>query len=143
MQRVHVEQDLNHSIDRVFAYLAEHEHLEALFGARITRVRDGEDGQRNGVGSVRRLKLGPLPAFEETVTEVVPDELIRYRITRGSPLRDHEGVLRFSPTASGGTHLDYVITFRGVVPGVDRVVKAMLDRSIRDGLRKADGQISG
>ena len=45
---------------------------------RITRLRDGTDGHRNGVGSVRELKVGPTPPFEETVTEFVPNELIAY-----------------------------------------------------------------
>jgi uncharacterized protein YndB with AHSA1/START domain len=137
VQRVHVEQDFERPVERVFAYLAEHEHLEPVFGARIVRLRDGDDGHRNGVGSVRRLKVGPLPAFDETVTEYVPDELIRYRITKGSPLRDHEGVMRFSPRGRGA-HLAYTITFGAVVPGVDRLVKAMLDRNIARGLRRVD-----
>ena len=84
------------------------------------------------------MKVGPLPAFTETVTEVVPDELIRYRITKGSPLRGHEGVMRFSPTANGGTHLHYEISFGAAVPGVDRVVAAMLRRTVPRGLDKLD-----
>jgi uncharacterized protein YndB with AHSA1/START domain len=135
--RVVVDQDFSKPLDRVFAYLSEHENLEALFGAKITRVRDGSDGARNGVGSVRRLKVGPLPPFEETVTEVVPDELIRYRITKGSPLRDHEGVMRFS-SRPGGSHLHYEISFGAVVPGLDRVIAAGLKRNISAGLKKVD-----
>src|SRR3954452_24284205 len=132
-----VDQDFSKPLDSVFAYLSEHEHLEALFGAKITRVRDGTDGQRNGVGSVRRLKGGPLPPFEETVTEVIPNELIRYRITKGSPLRDHEGVMRFS-APNGATHLHYEISFGAKVPGLDRVIAAGLKRNIAAGLKKVD-----
>jgi hypothetical protein len=40
-----------------------------------------------------------------------------YRITKGSPLRDHEGVMRFSPTAGGGTHLRYEIRAQFVAAG--------------------------
>jgi uncharacterized protein YndB with AHSA1/START domain len=138
MQTVIVDHDFSLPPDRVFAYLAEHEHLEPLFGAKIRRLRDGTDGARNGVGSVRQLKVGPLPAFEETVTEVIPNELIRYRITKGSPLKDHEGVMRFSPNGEG-THLHYEISFRMVVPGVDRVVAASLKRNIEKGLKSVDG----
>jgi hypothetical protein len=39
--------------------------------------------------------------------------MIRHRITKGSPLRHHEGVMRFSPTSDGGTHLRYEISFGG------------------------------
>jgi hypothetical protein len=120
--------------------LSEHEHLGPLFGARITRLRDG-DTERNGTGSVRRLKIGPLPALEETIVEAVPDRLIRYRITKGgAPIRDHEGVMRFTETASGGTHLHYTIQLGSSVPLADRVVKAGLTRNIRRGLAQVDAK---
>lgn len=136
MQRIEIEQDFFKPVDRVFAYLAEHEHLGSLFGAKVTRLRDG-DTSRNGVGSVRRLQVAILPPFEETVTEVVPDELIAYRITKGSPLRGHHGEMHFSPRGTG-THLRYVVEFGAVVPGLDRVVKLGLERSIRANLPKVD-----
>jgi uncharacterized protein YndB with AHSA1/START domain len=137
VSNVHVQHDFAKPVDKIFAYLAEHENLATLFPAKITRVRDG-DTERNGVGSCRRLKIGPLPAFEETVTEVVPNERIVYRITKGSPLNDHEGVMTFSPTPSGGTHLDYKIRLGAPVPGLAAIVKGALTNSIRKGLPKAD-----
>jgi hypothetical protein len=138
MALLDVQQDFALPVDRVFGYLSEHENLGPLFGARITRVRDG-DADRNGTGSVRRLKIGPLPPLEETVVEAVPNELVRYRITRGGrPIRDHEGVMRFTGTAAGGTHLDYTIRLGSSVPLVDRVVAAGLRRNIRRGLARVD-----
>jgi uncharacterized protein YndB with AHSA1/START domain len=139
MQTVTIDHDFTLAPERVFAHLAEHENLEALFGAKITRVSDGSDGTRNGVGSARRMRIGPLPSFVETTTEVVQNELIRYRITQGSPLRGHEGVMRFSATPGGGTHLHYVITFGAVVPGLDIVVASGLRRTIPRGLARVDG----
>ena len=138
MQTVIVDHDFQLPPERVFAYLAEHENLESIFGAKITRINDGTDGTRNGVGSVRELKIGPLPGFEETVTEVVPNELIRYRITKGSPLRDHEGVMRFSPNGDGGTHLHYEIRFGAVVPGLDMLIKAGLQRNVAKGMTRVE-----
>ena len=96
MQRVHVVQDFPQPVEELFAHLSEQENLESLFGAKITRLSDGTDGTRNGAGASRELKVGPLPGFVETNTEVIPDELIRYRITKGGVLKDHEGVMRFS-----------------------------------------------
>jgi uncharacterized protein YndB with AHSA1/START domain len=139
MQRVIVDRHFELPPERVFAYLSEHENLGAIFGAAITRVRDGEGGERNGVGSVRRLKIGPLPAFEETVTEFVAPELIRYQITKGSPLRDHSGELRFSPSGTG-TRLYYEIAFGTIVPGLDRVIAASLRRSVATGLADVDAK---
>jgi hypothetical protein len=136
MQRVHVTQDFRQPVSELFAYLSEHENLEALFGAKIRRLSDGSDGTRNGVGSSRELKLGPLPPFVETIVEVIPDELVRYRITRGSVLKDHEGVMRFSSQGTG-SRLDYTITFDGKLPGIGPLAQLTLTRGVSAGLRKA------
>ena len=141
MQRVIVDHDFPVPVERSFAYLAEHENLGAVFGAKVTRLSDGTDGSRNGVGSVRKLQIGPLPPFEETVTEFVPDELIRYRITKGSPLRNHAGEMRFTPNADGTSHLHYEIAFGAVVPGLDFVVAKALKGNIQKGLAKANPSI--
>jgi len=138
MATVDVQQDFALPIDRVYAYLSEHEHLGPLFGAKITRLKDGVT-ERNGVGSVRMLKIGPLPALQETIVEAAPNALIRYRITEGGqPIRDHEGVMRFTSTPDGGTHLDYTINLGSSVPLVDRIVAAGLTRNIRRGLTRVD-----
>jgi uncharacterized protein YndB with AHSA1/START domain len=136
MQRLEIEQNFALPVERVYAYLSEHENLGPLFGAKITRVRDG-DTSRNGTGSVRRLRVGPLPAFEETVTSAIPNEQIDYRITRGSPLRGHHGSMSFSRRAAG-SHLRYVLEFGAVVPGLDRLVRRTLQRSITRGLASVD-----
>ena len=136
MQTVLVEHDFTQPRERVFAYLAEHENLEALFGFKIRRICDGKDGTRNGVGSSRQLSKPPLPAFEETTTEVVPNEKIVYKITKGSPLKGHVGEMRFHDTADGGTHLRYEIRFGSKIPGVDRIVAKGLQGGIKKGLNK-------
>ncbi len=135
--RVHVSHDFAKPPERVFAYLSEHENLGPLFNAKITRVRDG-DSERNGVNSVRELKIGPLPPLQETVHEFVPGERIVYRITKGGPLRDHVGVLEFSPTPGGGTHLEYNIRIASAIPGVAPIVASGLTRDISNGLPLAD-----
>jgi uncharacterized protein YndB with AHSA1/START domain len=136
MQRIEIDRDFSLPVERVYAYLAEHEHLEPLFGAKVARVRDG-DTTRNGAGSVRQLRIGILPPFEETVTDAVPNQRIDYKITKGSPLRDHHGSMVFSSN-KGGSHLNYVIEFGAVVPGLDRVIKRGLERTVRKGLSAVD-----
>jgi uncharacterized protein YndB with AHSA1/START domain len=130
---VHVEHVFAKPPERIFRYLAEHENLAEVFGARIERLRDGADGERNGVGSVRQLRIGPMPPFQETVMEFVPFERIVYRITKGSPLRGHLGVITFAP-ASGGTRLVYDIRVASPVPGLAPLVRASLTRSIERSL---------
>ena len=133
VQRVHVTQNFPQPVEALYAHLSEHENLGPLFGAKVRRLNDGTDGTRNGAGSARELRVGPLPPFVETVTEAVPNELIRYRITKGGVLKDHEGVMRFSRQGNG-SRLDYTIDFDGKLPGIGPVVKPVLTRSISRGL---------
>lgn len=135
MQTVHVTQDFPQAVEQVFEYLAEHENLAPVFGAKIRRLSDGTDGSRNGVGSARGMRIGPLPPFVETNVEVVPNELIRYRITKGGILKDHEGVLRFTGRGAG-SHLDWTITFDGKLPGVGPLVKAKLTQDVSKAMRR-------
>lgn len=137
MQRLTFHKDSDLPPEQVFPYFAEHENLGPMFGAKITRLSDGDDGSRNGVGSCRRLQVGPAPAFEETITACEPDELIEYRITKGSPLKNHLGELRFTPVG-GGTHLEWRISFSTAVPGLDRLLAEVLKRRISQGLAQAD-----
>jgi uncharacterized protein YndB with AHSA1/START domain len=125
---VHVEHDFSKSPEAIFAHLAEHENLAAIFGAKVTRLNDGEQ-ERNGVGSRRQLQIGPLPPFEETVTEFEPSERIVYRITKGGPLRGHVGTMTFVPK-DGGTRFMYDIRIASPIPGLAPIVRAMLTRSI-------------
>ncbi len=123
--------------ERVFEYLAEHENLADLFGAKVTRLKDGDDGHRNGVGSVRQLNIGPAPAFEETVTEFEPPRRIVYRITKGSPLRGHVGEMTLAPEGTG-TRFHYDIRLASPVPGLALLVRASLARSIGKGLANVE-----
>jgi uncharacterized protein YndB with AHSA1/START domain len=126
---VHIEHEFAKPPERIFAYLSEHENLADLFGTKVARLRDG-DGERNGVGSVRKVQIGPLPPLEETVTEFVVPERIVYKITKGGPLRGHLGVMTFAATPSGGTRFVYDIRIASPIPGVAPLVYATLKRSI-------------
>ena len=134
---MHLEHRFDSPPAAIFAHLAEHENLAALFGMEVERVRDGEDGERNGVGSVRRLRTRPLPPFEETVVEFVPEQRIVYRITKGSPLRGHIGVMTFAPDGAG-TRFVYDIRLASPVPGLALLVKASLSRSVARALPAVD-----
>ena len=134
-QRVHITHEFKSDPQTVFDKLAEHENLGPVFGANITRVSDGATS-RNGIGSVRRLKIGPLPAFEETTTSAEPNTLIEYKITKGSPLRGHWGRQELTPTAGGGTRLSYTIGFDSAIPGLAALVGKVLASAITKGLPK-------
>jgi uncharacterized protein YndB with AHSA1/START domain len=133
--RLEISQSFTAPVERVYAHLAHHENLAEVFGAPITRVRDG-DTEPDGVGSVREIKQPVVPPVQETVTAAVPNERIEYRITKnGSPLKDHRAVMLFRPEGTG-SRLDWTIEFGSTFPGAGAVVGAMLRSTIRKGLKK-------
>lgn len=134
VQTIEIVQTFSLSQAELFAFLGEQENLGRIFWpAKVTRLRDG-DVARNGVGTVRQLRLPGGPPFEETVTAYRENELIEYRITKGSPLKNHHGIMRFYPFESG-SRLHYTITFEGKVPLVAALVRPLLELAIRRGLK--------
>lgn len=135
MQRIEINQSFPFPVEKLFDFLSDHENLELVFfPAKIKRVKEGSDSP-NGVGSTRRMRILVAPPFEETVTEVVPNELIEYKISKGSPLKNHKGTMRFSKDGEG-SKLHYVIEFEGKLPLIGPIVKVGLDQGIRRGLKK-------
>lgn len=134
LQKIHIQTTFPAPVATVFATLGDHEKLSPILNAKIRRIRDGEDAV-NGKGSVRQINAGPLPPFEETVTAFRENELIEYKITKGTPLKNHHGVMRFSEEG-GRTHLDYTIVFDSNIPGVAPFVRTVLDKVIRRGLKQ-------
>ena len=140
MQTVHETYDFDVPVERLYEHLSKHENLKPLLGLDVERISEGTT-EPNGVGSRRKLSVKGAMPFEETITEAIPNERIEYRITKGTPLRDHHGVMVFSSTGGGGSHLDYTITFGAAVPGLDRVIAAGTSRSIRRGFPKVAAKL--
>ncbi|RJF94325.1 SRPBCC family protein [Oleomonas cavernae] len=131
--QIDITKDFAMPVERLFAYLAEHENLSTVFApAKITRLRDG-DTSRNGTGSVRRVQMPGAGPLEETVTAYQENALIEYKITKGGPLRNHHGIMRFSSTGTG-SKLHYTIDFEGKFPLVATIVRLILTRGITKGL---------
>ena len=136
--RISISQDFSKPVDRIFDFLAEHENLSLIFPGKVTRVSDGTDGTRNGVGSVRAIGIGPGPKIIETNTVVVPNERIEYKITGGPPVKHHYGTMVFSSLPNGGTNVKYDIELELHVPGAAAGMAAMLRGSIARGLKKVE-----
>jgi hypothetical protein len=120
--------------ERVFALFADHKRLGQLLGAPMKRIRDSDQADPNGLGSVRKIGIGPL-ALEETVTYFELDTLIEYSITSISPVRNHFGRIRFGQ-ANGKTQVYYSIQFDEVVPFTGKLVKNALEQAIQKGMKR-------
>lgn len=120
---------------KVFALFADHQRFGKLLGAPVKRIKDSDQADPNGIGSVRKIGIGPI-GLEETVLNFEPDSLIEYAITSLSPIRNHRGRIRFEETSEGGTRLNYTITFEDIVPFTGKVVSSALEQGLRRGIKR-------
>lgn len=120
---------------KVFALFADHHRFGKLLGAPVKRIKDSDQADPNGIGSVRKIGIGPI-GLEETVLNFEPDSLIEYTITSLSPIRNHLGRIRFEDTPEGHTRVNYTITFEDIVPFTGKVVSSALEQGIRRGIKR-------
>jgi hypothetical protein len=133
-QLITINQTFNAPISQVFGTLSDHEKFGAICGINMKRVVDGK-GNVNGLGAVREIKIGFLPAFEETITRFIENERLEYKITKGSPIKNHLGVLRFSENGDK-TELNYTIELESKIPFTTFLIKTALAQGIGKGLKR-------
>ncbi|WP_298450073.1 SRPBCC family protein [uncultured Marinobacter sp.] len=130
-----IDETFNVPRSKVFALFADHQSFGKLLGAPVKRIKNSDQADPNGLGSVRKIGIGPI-GLEETVTSFEPDILIEYTITSMSPIRNHLGRIRFEDTPEGHTRVRYRITFEDRVPYTGKLVSTSLERAIRQGMKK-------
>jgi uncharacterized protein YndB with AHSA1/START domain len=135
-QSVRFEQFFAAPREKVFAWFSDHEKFGRIFPGRTRRIRTATEGDDpNGLGSARRVGAWPM-TFEETITGFRAPDLIEYRVTRGGPVRNHQGRMRFESVA-GGTGLEYVIEFDPRIPFTGGLIAGLLCGAWRHGVQKA------
>ena len=142
VQNISITQEFNAPVETVFGTLTDHESFGNLMsGAQITRVVDSTEGNVNGTGSVRSIKMPLAPAFEETVVSYEKNKLMEYTISKGSPIKNHLGRMNFSED-NGKTKLHYTIQLESKlpVPFLGSVLKLGLEKSISSLLSKLAAQ---
>ncbi len=123
---------------QVFDFFSRHENLSHVFGGKIERSQAAPEGEDpNGLGSVRRIKLGPGPAFEERIERYEPPQCIEYTITGGSPVKDHYGRMQFSAEGDG-TLMRYSIRLTGRIPGTSGLIGKVMADGLSKGLPRAE-----
>lgn len=120
---------------KVFELFADHDSFGKLLGAPVKRTRESDQADPNGIGSVRRIGIGPL-SVEETVTGFEPESLIEYTITSLSPLKNHFGRIRFHSPSDHQTRVQYTVYFEDAIPLTGAVVKSALSQALRRGMRR-------
>ena len=133
---IQITQSFKAPVETIFNILTDHEAFGQVINARIKRVVDSQGENKNGAGSVRRISAFPAPAFEETVVRFEPNQLMEYVVSKGSPIKNHNGRMEFSEE-QGQTRLEYAISFEPKLPFLllGAVIKNAIEKSIRNGLQ--------
>ena len=136
-QHIKITQLFNAPVDTIFSLLSDHEAFGKVLNAKIKRVVDSQGENKNGLGAVRRVNAFPAPAFEETVIAFEPNQLIAYAVSKGSPIKNHQGRMEFFHE-QGKTRLIYTIDFEPKLPFLffGPVIKKAIEKSMRDGLKR-------
>lgn len=120
---------------KVFDLFADHPRFGKMIGAPVKRIKDSDQADPNGTGSVRKIGIGPL-SLQETVLVFEPHSLIEYAITSASPIRNHRGRIRFADTQDGKTLVHYTISFDDILPYSGKVISSALEQGLRRGIRR-------
>lgn len=136
-QHIKISQLFNAPVDTIFNLLTDHEGFGQVIDAKIKRVVDSQDENKNGLGSVRRINAFPAPAFEETVVTFEPNQLMEYVVSKGSPIKNHKGRMEFSDE-QGKTRLNYTIAFEPKLPFLffGSILKKAIEKPMHDGLKR-------
>jgi hypothetical protein len=133
--RIEIEEKVSVTPTQAFDLFADHRCFGKLLGMPSRRIKDSEQADPNGLGSVRKLGIGPI-SLEETIIRFEPDSVIEYTVTSLSPARNYLGRIRFNPTDEGETLVNYCISFESMVPFTGNFMARALERSIRRGIRR-------
>jgi uncharacterized protein YndB with AHSA1/START domain len=89
-----------------------------------------------GVGAVRRLRLGRTVSVEE-ITAFEPPARLGYRLVGGNlPVRDYAAEVLLTPGPGGGTEITWRSSFRGRLPGVSGIVARRLQPFLADAIER-------
>ncbi len=99
------------AVFRMFADRENYRHLVAPVAGTLVRAGSGE---RQGVGAVHRIGVGPV-GIREQIVELEPGRRFTYRAVSRLPVRHWIGVVEFQDHPEG-TQVDYTLDVEGYLP---------------------------
>lgn len=138
MNAIQIKKEFNAPVETVFELLSKHATYNIAFAPiQVVRVKDSTDPERpDGVGSVRRLGLGPIKPLQEEITLLTPNQRIEYKIINNPLVKHHLGIIEFQPVDENKTLVTYTIEFQARAPFVSKLVLAQLKSAIKLGFSK-------
>ena len=74
-------------------------------------------------------------AIEEEVIAFEPPRRMVYRLVAGAPIRNHQGEVRFSPSATG-TLVEWTVRFDPLIPFTGALVARVIRAGLQDFLKR-------
>ncbi|MBF4520905.1 MULTISPECIES: SRPBCC family protein [Acinetobacter] len=138
MNAIQIKKEFNAPVSQVFELLSKHATYNIAFAPmQVVRVKDSADPERpDGVGSVRRMGIGPIKPLQEQITLLEPNQRIEYKIIKNPLIKHHLGVIEFQDMADNKTLVTYSIELQTRVPFVSKAILAQLKTAIKIGLSK-------
>ncbi|OHU79041.1 SRPBCC family protein [Mycobacteroides chelonae] len=120
----------------VYELFADREGYNEFLPFTVTLVRPGTT-ERQGVGAIHRIGVGPVGVKEE-ILELVAGERIQYRVVGGLPVRSHIGTITLTDHPQG-TAVRYSMESTPLIPVPDTAMVWVLRKSMSslvDGARR-------
>ena len=137
---IEIKETFDAPLHQIFELFADHERFGKILGAPVKRTRESDQADPNGIGSVRRIGIGPI-SMEETITSFEPETLIEYAITSASLLKNHFGRIRFESVSDNQTRVQYTVYFEDAIPLTGALVKFVLNQALRRGMRRVPAMV--
>lgn len=125
MRTVQVERTLKAPLQKAFDLLTDHANYKQFRGINDSELMEEGERDRNGVGAMRRVVVGPL-RFEEEVTEYDSPNRMSYMIKKiNVPFEHHGGRISLKEFGSV-THAVWTSTFRVPIPVIGGAVERLV-----------------
>ncbi len=125
MNRFTITRSLDAPVDRVWEIIGN----PGASPGRGVDVRVERAGAADGTGLVRVVKVG-LATVHEEITDIGPGHEIRYRMTKGAPVRDYTSGVALEESPEGGTLMTWRARFNPLVPGTGWAVSLASKRTL-------------
>lgn len=133
-QKLRFLQDFDAPIRNVFSFFSDHNRLNEIYPAFIRRIVDSPNPANcNDVGSSRIIISFPI-FIQETVTQYIESKYLEYKITLGSPLKNHIGKMNFIELSPTRTRLDYSIEFEPLIPYTGFIINQINTKIVQEAL---------
>ena len=138
MNSIQVKQEFNTPLDTIFELLSKHATYNQVFApVQVVRIKDAVDPQRpDGVGSVRKMGVGPIKPLQEQITLLNVNERIEYKIIKNPLVKHHLGIIEFKALDANKTLVTYTIELQARAPFVSKLILAQLKLAITLGFKK-------